>query len=246
MQFNRRIVKVTKTEGMHVNTELEWQIEHDRVIVDNVKVIWNDHGRWAEDWLGQTVWEFTVDVLQRYILHRQDFTLPFDAKEDLGDVNMFVEDDTFETTNSDFAISLLAFLIGEGEGATVYATCDHIFWVVHDILHAEKDYNISGYDDAYITSHLERDRHLEAFRLCVEHNVIRNSDYGLFEKLCTEQSTLKRQGTVATLTLDELIEYAKHNVEEFDSSVFTDWTEDYMEFEDEEELEYEPEIGDEY
>lgn len=229
---------------MSVSTELGWNIQSDRIIIGDVTVHWEDHGHWGEEYTGAATWEFDVSVLQEYILFREDFSLPFDAQEDF-DVNMFRPDDAFETTNSDFAICLIAFLIGEDRQATISVQCDHIFWAVHDILHAEKDFNNGSYDDAYISSHCERDRHLEAFRLCVEHNVIHNDDLDLFERICTEQSARSRHGATTTLTLDELLDYAKENTHNFDASVFANWTEEYMEYEDEE-LEYEPEMGDDY
>lgn len=218
---------------MSVSTELDWNIQSDRIIIGNVTIHWEDHGRWGEEFTGSTTCEFDVSVLQEYILFREDFSLPFDAKEDF-DVNMFRPDDTFETTNTDFAICLMAFLIGEDRQATISVRCDHIFWAVHDILHAEKDFNNGSYDDAYISSHVERDRHLEAFRLCVENNVIHNDDLELFERICTEQSARSRHGATARLTLDELLDYAKENLDEFDESVFVNWTENYLEPEEEE------------
>jgi hypothetical protein len=108
--------------------------------------------------------------------------------------------------------------------------CEHILWVVHDVLHAMFDCN--GVD-IYITGDAEKERIIDAFELCYNNELIDSDEDTYFRAICEQFSNRVFQyNKKFTLTMEELL--ATVDV----TSDFYHWSDDYFEEEEEEEEDY--------
>jgi hypothetical protein len=167
------------------------QVSDTEVKLDNITIkISSKNPQW-EEYLGESTYSIDAKYVRDYVLGLGDFKLPYlDNEEDsLKDFNIFDGDDTLHHHSIDGFIAMVGFFYDNDSELVIEVETVHVFWVVHDILHAIHDYHGQYIQ---ISDYAEKLRHLEAFRLCFEAGCIDPSDYGLFASICEESQRSRR------------------------------------------------------
>jgi hypothetical protein len=176
----------------------------------------SDHGKYGEEYIGDSHFEFDTRYVRDYVLLFGGFGLPYFDNEFLEDIHLFA-DSTVQHTSLDANIAMCEWFYNDDKELIIDVTSDHIFWLVHDLLHSLHDCQ-GGY--LQVSTHAERNRHLEAFKICWEAGKILPENKEMFEKICEEQSE-GRGFQRAEMSMFSLLRQVEVTAE------YWDWCEEY-------------------
>jgi len=219
---------------------MELEVSYDELKINHEKgsvtiSVYIRDSNW-DDFIGDSEWTIPNEVILEYVSDCGISNLPSTVQGDLESIQWKpFNDDDITTSSLDFAIIMVNQAMSMKGSYDFEVSTSHIFWALHDVLHAE--YDVHG-GEIYVSASAENDRHFEAFLICCEQNLVDIGDYELFNQVAKE-SRLK-------FDTDYFGEYVfKNSEEELSDSVVEllqelapDWYYPEEEEDDELELEY--------